>query len=141
MESKSNLENTTKLIIGLGNPGTKYLHSRHNIGFWCVDRFAREQSLTFSKNTTTAMFAEGKIEKTRIILAKPQTYVNNSGKAVNDLLNLYGVSISSLLLVYDDIIYLNSIVTLNEFELVFPAESVAVQVTSVVPIGNTEPDE
>ena len=102
MESKSNLENTTKLIIGLGNPGTKYLHSRHNVGFWCIDRFAREQSLTFSKNTTPAIFAEGKVEKTRIILAKPQTYVNNSGKAVNDLLNLYGVSISSLLLVYDD---------------------------------------
>ncbi len=102
MKSNSSLENTTKLIIGLGNPGTKYLHSRHNIGFWCVDRLAREKSLTFSKNTTTAIFAEGKIEENRIILAKPQTYVNNSGKAVNDLLKIYSVSTSSLILVYDD---------------------------------------
>ena len=102
MELNSNLENTIKLIIGLGNPGAKYLHSRHNIGFWCVDRFAREKSLTFSKVTQNAIFAEGEIEETRIILAKPQTYVNNSGKAVSDLLDLYGISTSGLLLVYDD---------------------------------------
>ena len=90
------------LIVGLGNPGEKYARNRHNIGFMCLDYFARAHKLSFGRNRAGAKAAEGKIEGKDIVLAKPQTFVNLSGQAVGKLLQKHGVKPERLIVVHDD---------------------------------------
>ena len=98
------------LIIGLGNPGEKYRLTRHNAGFLAVDQF-REQFIKdgsdfsewkFSKKFN-AEISKGEIENKKIILAKPQTFMNKSGAAVQALMNFYKIKIENILIVHDDI--------------------------------------
>jgi peptidyl-tRNA hydrolase, PTH1 family len=91
------------LIVGLGNPGREYKDTRHNIGFLAIDAFARGLDIKLSKVQNKALVGLGKMEGRRVILAKPQTYMNLSGQAVVGLLNFYKVPQTNLLVVHDDI--------------------------------------
>ncbi len=92
-----------KLIVGLGNPGARYAHSRHNAGFVIVDRFARAHHLEFSRRRFNALIAEGQVEGKRVMLAKPQTFMNSSGDAVGNLFAFYKIASPDLLVIYDDL--------------------------------------
>jgi PTH1 family peptidyl-tRNA hydrolase len=91
------------LIVGLGNPGAKYATDRHNVGFRVVDALARSHSLSFSRQRAKARVAEGIIGGHRVVLAKPQTYMNLSGTAVSRLSSLFEVPPEQLLVAYDDL--------------------------------------
>ncbi len=93
----------TRLIVGLGNPGREYAKTRHNIGFLCVDALARRWGLVFSRRRARAEVAEGQACGQRVILAKPQTYMNESGTAVRGLLKLTDLAPSDLLVIADDL--------------------------------------
>jgi peptidyl-tRNA hydrolase, PTH1 family len=92
-----------KLIVGLGNPGARYANSRHNIGFMIADRFARAHEFDFARKRFNAQIAEGSIAGHRILLAKPQTFMNSSGEAVGKLFAFYKIASHDLLVVYDDL--------------------------------------
>ena len=91
-----------RVIVGLGNPGSEYADTRHNVGFWCIDRMARHHSIAFSRRHRSVMIGESVIEGHRVVLAKPRTFVNRSGQAVSYLLVRYRVSPQELLVVHDD---------------------------------------
>lgn len=91
------------LIIGLGNPGSKYAETRHNVGFLVLDEIARRHGLRLSKGQANSETARGPIGGAPSILAKPQTYMNNSGQAVGALARFYKVPIERVLIVYDDV--------------------------------------
>ncbi len=92
-----------KLIAGLGNPGARYAHSRHNIGFMIADRFARAHHLDFTRRRFNAQIAEGTIEGQRVMLVKPQTFMNSSGDAVGKLFAFFKIAPHDLLVIYDDL--------------------------------------
>ena len=92
----------SRIVVGLGNPGARYARTRHNIGFWCIDRLAREHSIALSGRSRACLFGEGLIAGRPVVLAKPRTYVNLSGEAVAYLLARYRASPSTLLVVHDD---------------------------------------
>jgi PTH1 family peptidyl-tRNA hydrolase len=91
------------LIVGLGNPGPRYDANRHNVGFRCLDRLAGAYDLTFDKRQKRARVALGTIHGQRVILAQPQTFMNESGRAVAPLARFYQVEMERLLVVYDDL--------------------------------------
>ena len=91
-----------KLIVGLGNPGEKYERTRHNVGFWCVERLARDHSIGLSQRRRKAVIGEGLIDGQNVVLAKPRTFVNRSGEAVGYLLARYRASPDDLLVITDD---------------------------------------
>jgi PTH1 family peptidyl-tRNA hydrolase len=92
-----------KLIVGLGNPGQKYEHTRHNVGFIALDHFLRDSHAEVRwENNFDSHIASVTIENERVIFIKPQTYMNESGKAVTAALNFYKVSIAENLLVIHD---------------------------------------
>lgn len=88
-----------KIIVGLGNPDGKYKNTYHNMGFNVVDLFAKKKGLKFAGNKCKALLAKGE----GFILAKPQTYMNLSGDSVSELKKYFKVSLSDILIVYDDI--------------------------------------
>lgn len=92
-----------KLIVGLGNPGLRYAHSRHNVGFMIVDEFAHAHDLRFSRKRFNAEIAEGDIGDKRVMIAKPQTFMNLSGEAVGKLFKFYKIAPHDLIVVYDDL--------------------------------------
>jgi PTH1 family peptidyl-tRNA hydrolase len=91
------------LIVGLGNPGRKYARNRHNAGFLAIDRLARRHGLSFARRKGKAKIAEGKIAGQRVILAKPQTYMNLSGESVAALVRFFKIPACRALAVYDDL--------------------------------------
>lgn len=91
------------LIVGLGNPGDKYRYTKHNAGFMVLDYFASEHNISISRLKHKALIGEGQIGQEKIILAKPQTFMNLSGESVLELMNWYKEDISKLIVVYDDI--------------------------------------
>nr|WP_290665192.1 aminoacyl-tRNA hydrolase [Ardenticatena sp.] len=91
------------LIVGLGNPGPQYARNRHNVGFQVLDRLAGRHGLTFSRTMHRALVAEGRIDGRRVLLAKPLTYMNNSGEAVGALVRSFDIPLEQVLVVYDDI--------------------------------------
>jgi PTH1 family peptidyl-tRNA hydrolase len=90
------------LIIGLGNPGKEYADTRHNVGFRVADELARRYGLAFGKKERKALAASGVIQGKKVILAKPQTYMNLSGEAVRALVDFYKVETPNLIVVGDD---------------------------------------
>jgi len=92
-----------KLIVGLGNPGTRYAHNRHNIGLMCLSHFAREHSLSFNKKEGLARTAHGRIDGAEIVLARPQTFMNASGEAVKKLTVKYRIKPEDIIVVHDEI--------------------------------------
>ena len=91
------------LIVGLGNPGREYKESRHNIGFMFADILAARLNVTFSRLESKALIAKGQYREQRLILAKPQTFMNLSGQAVSSLVRFYKVPLDHLLVCYDDV--------------------------------------
>ncbi len=92
-----------KLIVGLGNPGRIYANNRHNIGFACLNYFARKQGIRFDKKQCRARTGTGEVEGSKVVLAKPQTYMNLSGQAVSRLVNKFNIKLSDLIVIYDDL--------------------------------------
>lgn len=99
----SEKEKTAFIIVGLGNPGREYRGSRHNIGFMILDHLAKKLGITFSRLESKALVAKGELQSHRLILAKPQTYMNLSGQAVGALVRFYKVPLENLLIIYDDV--------------------------------------
>ena len=92
-----------KAIIGLGNPGVRYVHNRHNVGFMVLDRLAAQCDASDWLTRYRARISTTSWHGERIVLAKPQTFMNNSGSAVQAILTAYGIHPEALLLVYDDL--------------------------------------
>lgn len=92
-----------KLIAGLGNPGREYAATRHNVGFMVIDRLARELGVVVEKKMFKALVGQGQLSEEKIVLAKPQTYMNLSGEAVGALLNWYKLTAADLVVIYDDL--------------------------------------
>lgn len=90
------------LIVGLGNPGDKYKYTKHNLGFMVLDYFASLHSIEINKIKHKAVLGEGLIGQEKVILAKPQTYMNLSGESVYELVHWYKADISRLIIIYDD---------------------------------------
>jgi PTH1 family peptidyl-tRNA hydrolase len=91
------------LIAGLGNPGPQHAANRHSVGFRCIERLAALHDLTFDRRQKQALVAAGTVCERRVILAKPQTFMNESGRAVVPLARFYKVQAERLLVVYDDL--------------------------------------
>ena len=91
------------LIVGLGNPGTKYAHTRHNVGFDVLDALSRKLGVSISREKDEALVGECFVGGQKGILALPQTYMNLSGEAVSRLVRWYKIEPENLLVVYDDI--------------------------------------
>jgi PTH1 family peptidyl-tRNA hydrolase len=96
-------EPVEKLIVGLGNPGRKYAHNRHNVGFQCLDRLAQAHGLSFTQRRAKASLALGNIADVRVVLARPLTYMNLSGQAVRPLVSFYKLSLEDILVIHDDL--------------------------------------
>lgn len=92
-----------KMIVGLGNPGKKYEQTKHNVGFMVVDELAKYYNVTFQKNPFEAEVATFFLNGEKIVLVKPQTYMNESGRAVGPLMTYLGVETEELVVIYDDL--------------------------------------
>jgi len=92
-----------ELIVGLGNPGRGYANNRHNIGFMCLNRFARKHGIRFDKRQCQARIGSGEVAGNKVVVAKPQTFMNRSGEAVSRLVKKYEVSLDNLIVIHDDL--------------------------------------
>lgn len=91
------------LIVGLGNPEEEYANTRHNMGFNVINKLSEEYKIEVNKNKFDALFAAGNIEGEKVILLKPQTYMNLSGKSIIQVINFYKIPLENVLIIYDDI--------------------------------------
>lgn len=92
-----------KLIVGLGNPGKEYENTRHNMGFMAIDNYAMNNNLTFSKNKFGGIYTEFNINGEKIILLKPQQYINLSGEVIKKYIDFYKIKIEDVLIISDDL--------------------------------------
>jgi PTH1 family peptidyl-tRNA hydrolase len=93
----------TFLIIGLGNPGREYRETRHNVGFMLLDRLAVKLKTRFTRMQSKALVASSNYQERKIILAKPQTFMNLSGQSVQGLIHFYKLPLENLLIAHDDL--------------------------------------
>jgi PTH1 family peptidyl-tRNA hydrolase len=93
----------TRLVVGLGNPGPEYAATRHNAGFLVVDLLAQNLRAAYWKDEAGAKVARVRLGEDELVLAKPQAFMNVSGKAVRRLLDSYGVEVDDLVVVHDDL--------------------------------------
>ena len=91
------------LVVGLGNPGREYRNNRHNIGFLVLNQLAEKLETSFSRMRMNALVTAVKYKDHKLILIKPQTYMNLSGKAVSSFVRFYKLPLENLLVVYDDV--------------------------------------
>lgn len=91
------------VIVGLGNPGAKYADTRHNIGFVAVDYLSRQLNININKIRHKALVGEGYIGTEKILLVKPQTYMNLSGESVMNVVDYYKLPSENLIIIYDDV--------------------------------------
>ena len=91
------------LIAGLGNPGMQYENTRHNIGFMAVDKLAEKEKFEFSKNKFDAVCGEFNLKDNRILVIKPQAFMNNSGSAVTKAALFYKIPLDRVVIIHDDI--------------------------------------
>jgi len=96
-------ENLPYLLIGLGNPGREYLNTRHNMGFLLVDQLARQLNARGMKVQSKAIVIEARYGETRLLLAKPQTYMNLSGQAAQGLIHFYKLPLERVMVAHDDL--------------------------------------
>lgn len=99
---RSNPSANQTIIVGLGNPGRSYSRHRHNIGFAVVDRLAEQRQCPWTKNRVKAFVCETEIESKRVVLVKPQTYMNLSGTAVLPVLRRYKADPAHMIVIHDD---------------------------------------
>ena len=91
------------IIVGLGNPGKQYENTRHNMGFLAVDLLAEKYNIDVNKIKFKALVGEGRIAGQKVLLVKPQTYMNLSGEAVRQAMDFYKIVPEELIVIYDDI--------------------------------------
>lgn len=91
------------LIIGLGNPGRQYADTRHNIGFSVIDRLCKEMRISLSRMQSKALVGVGSLEGCRVVVAKPQTFMNLSGQSVGGLVRFYKTPLEQVMIAHDDI--------------------------------------
>lgn len=91
------------LIVGLGNPGPDYMHTRHNVGFDCLDMLASDIGASLDRTRFRGYFGEGRIGTEKVLLLKPSTYMNLSGESVGEAAAFYKVPPENIILIYDDI--------------------------------------
>lgn len=92
-----------KLIVGLGNPGGQYEGNRHNIGFMAIDAIARAHSITQFRSKHAGQLAEGTIDGEKVILLKPQTFMNRSGDSVQQVAKFYKIEPADIIVLYDEL--------------------------------------
>ncbi len=91
-----------RLIVGLGNPGKQYDNTRHNAGFVAADALAQRLGVKFSKSKFDALYGDGIIAGERVIIAKPQTFMNLSGRAVSAIARFYKIPLDKIIVMFDD---------------------------------------
>ena len=89
-----------KLVVGLGNPGRKYKTTKHNIGFMCLDYYAKDNKLKFKKDNK---FSGETLKIGNLVLLKPHTFMNESGHSIRKVINFFDIDIQDVLVIYDDI--------------------------------------
>lgn len=92
-----------RLIVGLGNPGRGYSNNRHNIGFTCLGYFARQAGIRFDKRECLARTGAGEAGGSKVVLARPQTYMNSSGRSVGRLIRKFNINPGDLIVIHDDL--------------------------------------
>lgn len=92
-----------KLIVGLGNPGKEYENTRHNIGFQTIDKFAQKLGVSITKSKYNGFYAETLIDGEKVILLKPQSYINLSGEVIRKFVDFYKIPVSDILIIHDDL--------------------------------------
>ncbi|GAA0181574.1 aminoacyl-tRNA hydrolase [Clostridium sediminicola] len=91
------------LIVGLGNPGKKYEHTRHNIGFDAIDLLEDEYNIEVNRKKFKGMYGVGDIKGEKVYLLKPQTYMNLSGESVREIMDYFNIPLEKIIVIYDDI--------------------------------------
>ena len=91
------------LIVGLGNPEEEYARTRHNMGFDVINELSDKYKIAVSREKFDGLYGTGELEGEKVILLKPQTYMNLSGDSVTEFVNFYKIEINKVILVYDDI--------------------------------------
>lgn len=91
------------LLVGLGNPGKEHRQNRHNVGFMAIDRLSSAYGIAMGRVQNKAVLGDGRIAGRRVIMAKPQTFMNRSGNAVGPLARYYRIAPENILVIYDDI--------------------------------------
>ncbi len=91
------------IVVGLGNPGKKYDVTRHNIGFEVIDNLSRLYHVKVNKVKAKALIGEARVGTEKVLLVKPQTYMNLSGESVRELMDYYKIPMENLIIIYDDI--------------------------------------
>lgn len=91
------------IIAGLGNPGKRYENTKHNVGFITLDQLAEKHEIKINKIKHKALVGEGRIFDQRVLLVKPQTYMNLSGQSLREVFNYYKPEIENFIVVYDDV--------------------------------------
>lgn len=91
------------LIVGLGNPEEEYSKTRHNMGFNVINKIADKYGIEVNKKKFDALYGDGVIEGEKVILLKPQTYMNLSGRAIVQVVNFYKIPLENVIVIYDDI--------------------------------------
>jgi PTH1 family peptidyl-tRNA hydrolase len=92
-----------KWIVGLGNPGDNYALTRHNVGFMVIDRLAESHGIAVAKKQAKGFVGEGRIGNQKVLLLKPQTYMNLSGESVRALMDFYKLKLEDMIVIYDDL--------------------------------------
>lgn len=100
---KRKMEENMKLIVGLGNPGLQYAATRHNIGFEAIDTLAEMHHINVNKSKFKALIGEGTIGGEKVVLMKPQTYMNLSGEAISACKSWYKINTEDIIILYDDV--------------------------------------
>lgn len=93
----------TYLIAGLGNPGREYVHNRHNIGFMAIDAIAGHFNLTLNRSKNRAIIGDTRYGDNKILLAKPQTFMNSSGDSIGPLCKFYKIPNDQVVIIYDEL--------------------------------------
>ena len=91
------------VIVGLGNPEPEYSNTRHNMGFDTINKIAKKYNIEFSKTNFKGIYGTGIIEGEKVILLKPQTYMNLSGESIKEIIDFYKLNTDNLIIIYDDI--------------------------------------
>ena len=89
-----------KLIVGLGNPGDNFSLTKHNVGYWIIDKLVKQRSLKYKLGKGDYLYAE---DPNQYVFIKPTTYVNSSGPAIKHIMNYYKININDIIIIYDDI--------------------------------------
>lgn len=90
------------LVVGLGNPGKEYEKTRHNIGFMMIDYIAEKRNISFNREKMGGIYAEDNIDGEKVILLKPQKYINLSGEVIGDFVDYFKISLENILIINDD---------------------------------------